>query len=182
MRLRTGAKSKMCFANSRVENSQPLEHLLRNDSEIFEAEIDRVLTTRALRTIGEMTRRVVNLSKLSSARIPSGQTAAYIREAARAYFYGLFQASVDMSRAALEQTLKEVLKLQGVEDFISFKKLRMKASERKILDDVTGRATKDFFRDASAVTHNRPTDSKTALQFPDRSRALIEQIYASASS
>jgi hypothetical protein len=159
------------------ERFEILERALLNEPEITEGEIDRVLTNRALAGIRDMTSRIVDLSKLHSVRIPSLQTATYVREATRSYIYGLFQASVVMSRAALEQALKEVLGLQGIKDFIPFKKLRKEASKKGILDTVTGPAAKDFFRDASAVTHHRPTDSKNALGILDRSRALIEQIY-----
>lgn len=171
-------EGREAFTDERLE---VLERALRNEPEITEGEIDRVLTSRALAEIGAMTRRIVDLSKLQSVRIPSRQTATYVREAARSYFYGLFQASVVMSRAALEQALKEVLGFQDTEDFIPFKELRKNASKKGILDDVTGEATKDFFREASAVTHHKPTDSEKALGILDRSRALIEQIYDKAS-
>ncbi len=157
-----------------------LDQAFRNEPEITEGEIDRVLTIRALGGISSMIRRIASLSKLQSVKIPSRQTATYVREATRSYVNSLFQASVVMSRAALEQALKEVLDLQGIEDFIPFKELCKEASKKKILDDVTGPATKDFFREASAVTHHKPTDSKTTLRILDHSRALIVQIYGAA--
>jgi hypothetical protein len=162
------------------ERFEILERALRSEPEITEHEIDRVFATRTLAGISGMTHRVVDLSKLQSARIPSPQTETYVREAARSYLYGLFQASVVMTRAALEQALKEVLELQGVEDFIPFADLRKQASKKGILDDVTGPATKDLFSEASGVTHHKPTDSGRALSILERSRGLIEQIYDKA--
>src|ERR1035438_10528642 len=50
-----------------------LEKGLQNDPEGFEIEIDRVLTCRALQEVPGMVKRLVSLSKLAAARIPSQQ-------------------------------------------------------------------------------------------------------------
>ncbi len=160
---------------------EPLEHILRDEPEIVESEIDRLLTTRVLSDMRNVVDRVVNLSKLPPAKIASDQTAKYVREAARAYFWGLFQASAAMSRVALEQALKEVLGRQGIEDYVSFKTLRKEAERKGILDPVTGPAACQIAKDANRVIHHRPTDPNSALEILARSRGLIVQIYAAAS-
>lgn len=159
-----------------------LEHALRNEPEITEGEIDRVLTSSVLSGVRGMVIRVTNLSKLERVSIPSEQTAKYIKEAARSYIYGLYQGSAAMSRVALEQALKEMLGLQGIEDFIPFKKLRKEAFEKKILDDKTCQAASDIANDASKVIHHRPTDAAGSLAILDGSRGLIVQIYKGAES
>jgi len=158
-----------------------LEKALRNEPDIAEGEIDRVLTTRALSGMRGMVDRLMKLSKLERVKTPSDQTAKYVREATRAYFYGLIQASAVMSRIALEQALKEVLGRQGIEDFVKFKELRNEAEQKGILDGVTGPAACEFAKDANEVIHHRPTDAKGALDILTRSRGLIVQIYTAAS-
>jgi hypothetical protein len=157
-----------------------LERALRKEPEITEGEIDRVLTRRSLSGMRGMVRRLVDLSKLDRVRIPSAQTAEYVREAAQSYVFGLYQCSAAMGRAALEQALKEVLERQGVEDFVSFKELRREAEEKKILDAVTGPAARKIARDASGVIHNQPANARLAFDILSGSRGLIVQIYAAA--
>ena len=158
------------------ERFEVLEKALRNVPEIAEGEIDRVLSTRMLLEVRGMVSRVTNLSKLERVRIPSDQTAKYVREAARSYIYGFYQGSAAMSRVALEQALKEVLGRQGIEDFVSFKSLRKEAKKSGILDEMTSRAVQDLSNDASAVIHHRPTDASGSLEILVRSRGLIVQV------
>ncbi|MGH9606071.1 MAG: hypothetical protein ACRD3N_10280 [Terracidiphilus sp.] len=167
-------EGREAFTDPRFE---VLERALRDESEITEGEIDRVLAGRVLLGVSGMVKRVVNLSKLDRTKIPSDQTERYVREAARSYLYGLYQASAAMSRVALEQSLKEVLGRQGTEDFIPFKRLRKEAERRGILDGVTGPAARKIAEDASEVIHRRPTDSAGALEILDGSRGLIVQVY-----
>lgn len=155
-----------------------LESALRNQPEILEGEIDRILTTRALSGIRGMVTRVVSLSKLDPVRIPSDQTAVYVREAAKAYVYGLFQASAAISRAALEQAIKEVLSRQGTGESIWFQKLLKKlketgALEEGIIDQIGKTAEK-----ANRVIHEGPTDRSGAFEILFESRALIVQVYS----
>jgi len=163
------------------EYSEPLEQMLRNEPEIGEAEIDRVLTTRALEGMREAVERVLHLQKLDLVRIPSNQTAKYVREAARSYIYGLFQCSAAMSRIGLEQALKEALGRQGTEDFVKFRELRKEAEQKGILDRVTGPAASKVAKDANDVIHHRLTDANGALDILTNSRGLIVRIYAAAS-
>lgn len=172
-------EGREAFTDGRFE---VLERALRNEPEITEGEIDRVLTVRALSEMRGIVMRVANLSKLDRVKIPSDQTSQYVREAARSYFYGLYQASAAMSRVALEQALKESLGRQGIEDFISFKQLRKDAKKRKILDGVTGPAACKIHKYASEVIHHRPADADGALAILVGSRGLIVQIYEAGHS
>ena len=82
-----------------------------------------------LRSVGSFVDRTMRLTKLRAATTPSKQTNYYIAEATRAYIYGLSMASVAMSRAALEQSLKERLGLQNSGEFYELKHLMLEASE-----------------------------------------------------
>ena len=54
-------------------------------------------------------KRLMKLSRLEALRLPSKVTNGYLREAVRTYIFGFPQASIALSRAALEQALKENL-------------------------------------------------------------------------
>jgi hypothetical protein len=117
------------------------------------------------------------MSKLTALRIPSGQTGVYIREAVRTYVYGFMQASAAMSRAALEQALKERLALQGTGTYIEFKRLVALAKEKKILDDKTAPAVRDTAKKANSVLHAEPIGEDGAFDVLIEVRGLLQQIY-----
>jgi hypothetical protein len=154
-----------------------LEKGLQNDPEGFEIEIDRVLTCRALQEVPGMVKRLTRMSKLTALRTPSDQTAVYIREAARVYVYGFMQASAAMSRAALEQALKERLAHQGTGAFITFQNLVDQAKKWKILDDKTARAVRDTAKKADLVLHAEPIGEDGAFDVLIEVRGLLQQIY-----
>jgi hypothetical protein len=154
-----------------------LEKGLQNDPELFEIEIDRVLSRQILESVPAIVKRFTQMSKLNALRIPSDQTGVYIREAARTYAYGFMQASAAMSRAALEQALKERLEYQGKRIFIEFKDLIKEARSLNILDDKTERAVRDTAKKANSVLHAKPIGESDAFDVLIEARGLIQQIY-----
>ncbi|HEY1903733.1 MAG TPA: DUF4145 domain-containing protein [Terracidiphilus sp.] len=154
-----------------------LEKGIQNDPETFEIEIDRVLSRQVLESVPAIVKRFARMSKLGALRVPSEQTGAYIREAARTYAYGFMQASAAMSRAALEQALKERLGCQGKDTFIPFQKLVNEARKRNILDDRTAPAMRDTAKKANSVLHAKPIGENDAFDVLIEARGLIQQIY-----
>jgi hypothetical protein len=73
-----------------------------------------------LREVNALERRTLRLAGLTAKFPASPQTNRYIREATHAYIKGLPLASVAMSRAALEQGLRDRLGLQKTEERRSF--------------------------------------------------------------
>jgi hypothetical protein len=106
--------------------------------------MDRVLSRRVLEDVSSMAKRYMQLSKLDAVRIPSDQTAVYIREAAQVYAHGFFQASSAMRRAAVEQALKERLGFQGMGERKGFRNLVKKAEEAGVLDPTVAEQARDF--------------------------------------
>ncbi|MGB8260176.1 MAG: hypothetical protein WCE75_07485, partial [Terracidiphilus sp.] len=125
-----------------------------------------------------MAKRLILLSKLKAVHTPSVQTAIYIREAARTYYFGLFQASAAMSRAALEQSIKERLGRQADGNYITFQDLIADAKKWRILDDSTLRQAKDTAKKADLVLHERPTDEDGALGVLIEVRGLLQEIHS----
>jgi hypothetical protein len=121
---------------------------------------------------------LILLSKLDGSHVPSGHTALYIREAARTYVYGFMQASAAMSRAAVEQALKERVGLQGTGDRISFRRLVKMAEEKGVLDaSAAGQARDHLAPEANAVLHHGPADDETTLRILDVARGVLNHIY-----
>jgi hypothetical protein len=61
---------------------------------------------------------LMKLSHLQAQEVPSQVTNTYVQEAVRTYILGLPLASVALSRAAMEQALKEGLGYQGTRVFV----------------------------------------------------------------
>jgi hypothetical protein len=154
------------------------EKALQNEPEITEGEIDRVVSCRALQSVSGMVKRLILLSKLDGIHTPSDQTSLYIREAARTYVHGFMQASAAMSRAAVEQALKEKTGLQGSEDHIGFKELVKRATKMNILDPTAAdQALKHVAYKANAVLHHGPADNETTLRVLDAARGVLRHVY-----
>jgi hypothetical protein len=126
-----------------------------------------------------MVKRLTKMSKLNALRNPSVQSAIYIQEAARTYIYGFMQSSTAMSRAALEQALKEQLAHQGTGAFIDFQALVDKAKKWNILGKNMARAVRESAKKADRVLHEAPTDESGAFEVLCDVRALLQKIYDS---
>ena len=71
--------------------------------------LDAKYSQELLERVPLFVNRTLKLAVLESKYSASAQTNMYIQEAARAYIYGLPLASVAISRAALEQSLRDRL-------------------------------------------------------------------------
>jgi hypothetical protein len=72
---------------------------------ILERYLDDCLSRRLVSEIPRMVARAIQLEPMSILPNPQADQNAYLREATRCYLYGLFNASVALSRSALEQAL-----------------------------------------------------------------------------
>ena len=167
--------SREGFAGKEIE---VLEGVVKNAPDLVLGELDDFLTRLLLEEVSGMAVRVVKLSRLDAPNRPSQATSVYIQEAARTYIYGFPQASVAISRAALEQALKERLGRQGAGEFITYQDFVAEATKWKILDNTTARMVRDTAKKADAVLHEEPTDQAGALEVLTEARALLQQIYS----
>lgn len=83
-----------------------------------------------------------------------------------------------MSRAALEQALKERLALQGKGIFIDFQDLVKNAVKWNILDKDTARIVRRTAKKADEVLHEAPIGEAGALEVFDAVRGLLQHIYS----
>ena len=121
---------------------------------------------------------MMQLLRLEGSRLPSKTTNAYLQEAVRTYIFGFPQASVALSRAALEQALKESLALQLSGVFISFQELLKEAGKWNILDGATEDMARDVANAGDEVMHERPSDLRRAAEVLAKVRGLLQHIYS----
>ena len=104
----------------------PFEKMLAVTPNLIDELLDERFTRDVINAVPGYVRRTMQLSRLEGCRIPSKMTNRYLQEAARTYIFGLPQAAVALCRAALEQSLKEKLKIQGASTFVTMNTLLKK--------------------------------------------------------
>ena len=160
------------------EGLDAIEGLVKKSPDSISGQLDDFITRLLLEDVPGMVRRVIKLSRLEATTHPSITTAVYVQEAVRMYIYGFTQASVAISRAALEQALKERLGRQGDGSFIPFQDLVEEAKRWNILDATTARQVRDTAKKADRVLHERPTDQEGAWEILIEVRGLLQEIYS----
>jgi len=106
-----------------------------------------------------------------------GRRAVYLREAVRTYILGLPQASVALSRAALEQALKENIGYQGTGTFVRMNDLLDEAEGAQIIDQTVRRMARDIADQADDVLHEKPTSLAYAYEVLIKLRGVLQHVY-----
>jgi len=158
---------------------QKFEEVIRTAPELVSLFLDEHYTKTMLGEIGAYVARTLELSHIQADTTPSQTTNTYLRESTRTYVHGLPQACVALSRAALEQSLKEVLGHQMTGGYLTFRALVDDGLKWGILDKATARMARSLAREGDAVLHERPTDLKRASEVLIGVRGLVQQIYSS---
>jgi hypothetical protein len=85
-----------------------------------------------------------------------------------------------MSRAALEQALKDRLGRQGAGAYITFADLVTEARRCNILSVITARAARDLAKSCNDLLHEKPVENDDqALEILAAVRSLLQDIYSS---
>jgi len=123
-------KNVVCYvlaSREMVVPSRPvltqLEGLVQAAPDLVAESLNEHNTRQLIAEIPGYVQRTLEFSRLEAERVPSQITNTYLREAVRTYIYGLPQASVALSRSALEQSLKEALGRQGSGEYVRFQDL-----------------------------------------------------------
>jgi hypothetical protein len=155
------------------------EALVQAEPDLVAAFLDEHYTRQLIAGVAGYVERTMEFSRMEAERVPSEVTNTYLREAVRTYTFGLPQATVALSRAALEQALKETLGRQGSGEHISFQYLVGQAETWGILDKTAARMARKLAKEGDDVLHEKPTDLKKAREVLVGIRGLVQQIYSS---
>lgn len=158
---------------------QELEEVINKAPEAVSLFLDDYYTKTMLGEIGAYVARTLELTHMQAESCPSEITNTYLREATRTYVHGLPQACVALSRAALEQSLKDVLGHQLSGTYLTFQALVDDASKWGVLDKLTAKIARKLAKEGDAVLHERPTDLERASEVLIGVRRLVQQIYSS---
>jgi hypothetical protein len=156
-----------------------LETLVQIEPELVANFLDEHYTRQLIAEISGYVQRTLEFSRLEAERVPSEITNTYLREAVRTYIYGLPQACVALSRAALEQSIKETLGLQGSREYLSFQDLVSRAVTWNVLDKPMAKMVRNLAKEGDSVLHEGPTNLDKAKEILVGIRGLVQQIYSS---
>jgi hypothetical protein len=165
----------------RSEDLSVFEQFADADPDLTESLLDEHYTMAALNDIASVVQRTLRLAQLRASTTPSKQTNRYVQEAARAYILDLPMASVAMSRAALEQALKDRLGRQGAGTYITFADLVTEARRCNILSVKTARIARDLAKSCNDLLHEKPVkNDDQAFEILAAVRSLLQGICSSS--
>jgi hypothetical protein len=156
-----------------------IEHLFESSPEVIEDILDERFTRDFVHSVSGCVERLLQLSRLEGSRIPSKITNGYLREAIRAYVLGLPQASVALSRAAMEQALKENIGYQSTRTFVRMNDLLDEAEGAEVIDPTIRIAARSVADEADDVLHEKPTSLDKAYDVLLNLRGILQHLYRS---
>jgi hypothetical protein len=140
--------------------------------------LDTEYTRRFLGMVPGCVDRTLLLVSLEAKYKPSAQTNQYIREATKAYVLGLPLASVAMSRAALEQALRDRLALQQTDERKTFDELVKDAQRWNLVSDGPRPSIREVNKRCNEVMHQKPVNKEEALELLGAARSEIERLFS----
>ena len=155
-----------------------LEQALMSHSYLVETLLNDRFTRDLVGQVPGYVERTLQLSRLKAAQPPSKVTNGYLQEAVRTYIFGLPQASVALSRAALEQALKEGLGYQSSNTFVEMKDLLKEAETAGVIDHAHRTFARQVANAADDVLHEKPTTLPKALDVLIKMRGILEFVYS----
>jgi hypothetical protein len=145
----------------------------------LEDSLDSYYVRKVLRDAPKLVLRTLQLETMATQEIPQTNGAFYLREATRCYIHGFWGACVALSRAAVEQALKEaVAKAVGATASDSKLSTLVESARRLRLADPAVLSLADEVRIAGNRTvHNKASDQPEAWDTLVRVRAVLLALY-----
>lgn len=155
-----------------------LDKCVDNARDMVEELLDDRFTRDVINEVPGYVTRILDLSQLKCTTLPSKATNGYLREAVRTYVLGLPQASVALSRAALEQALKEGMGYQSSKSFVRMNDLLEEAETAGVIDNAYRQLARDVATAADDVLHEKPTTLSNARDVLIKMRGILQFIYS----
>ena len=155
-----------------------IEKLVMDSPDLIKHFLDERFTKEVVYAVSGYVKRTLQLSRMEGSKVPSNITNGYLQEAVRTYILGLPQASVALSRAALEQALKEKLGLQLSGQYKAFQNLLDDARKWHILDKAMELCAREVANAGDGVMHEKPTTLAESLDVLTKLRGVLRHIYS----
>ena len=170
-------KSRETITDNRLNK---LEVLVETSRDLIEDFLDDRFTVEAVDGVQSSVKRLMKLSRLEALRLPSTVTNGYLREAVRTYIFGFPQASIALSRAALEQALKEGIGYQSTGTFVKMDDLLDEAETAGVIDGTIRKLARQVADEADDVLHEKAASESKAYDVLILLRGVLQHVYAEA--
>jgi hypothetical protein len=146
-----------------------------------EVRLDQMYCTVLLQEVPNFVKRTQALRAIALSGIPNAEYFVYLREAAHCYISGLPQAAVALSRAAVENRLKEVCAKRFGLDAVENADLITLIDNVAVRGQILSKPHRDLAHliriAGNDVLHDEPTDSDAALQVVEAARDVIRALH-----
>jgi hypothetical protein len=162
-----------------TEESHRLVRLLRDYPDSCAWLLDDHLSKVLVSQIPRMVKRILRFQPIVVPAVPDAAVNAYLREAVRAYWFGLFQAAVSLARAALEHALRQRVPY-GEQQRWSLDMLIEAADRGKLLAPAELQLATQVQHIANRVLHSKPCRPDEAFDALVSARGVMETLYGRA--
>jgi len=152
---------------------------LHSQKDVLEYSLDDHYSRHFLREVPKIVKRAVKLEPLFITRPIAERVEIYVREATRAYLFGLFQASIALARSALEESLKERLRagaplLAQSDELLA---LLRAATLAKLLGGSLLQSAHDVRKAGNTVLHGSRCGDQDAFDVLIKTRKVLDALH-----
>jgi hypothetical protein len=139
-----------------------IESLFGDVGAPLDEEIEHYYVRDMLARVPKMANRTTKLSHIMPNKAPRGPTEVFLKEATRAYLFGFWDASVALSRAAVEQGLRQAAKERFNQNLDTLRELIDAGLRLGLLDGPHADLASTVVRVGNQVLHRQPADETQA--------------------
>ena len=131
-----------------------------------------------IKVLARLNKKTFNLEAPPITGLAPASVISYLRESTRCWLYGFHGASVALSRACLENALKERLPA-GDRAASQLESLIDAANRGRLLDDCMAELAHTVRKAANRFLHGQNITEKDSRETLDATRSIVEQIFSS---
>ncbi len=153
---------------------------LHSRKNALEYSLDDHYSRYFLREVPKIVKRALKLEPLFIRKPIAERVEIYVREATRAYLFGLFQASIALARSALEESLKGHLRADApmLAQSDELLVLLRAAALSKLLNGALLQSAHDVRKAANAVLHGSRCGDMDAFEVLIKTRKVLDALHS----
>jgi len=150
-----------------------IESLFKDAGAAVDEEIEHYYVRDMLARVPKMVNRTMKLSHIVPQEALLGPAEVYLKEATRSYLFGFWDASVALSRAAVEQGLRQAAKDRFNQNLDTLRELIEAGLRLGLLDGPHAYLAGSVARAGNQVLHKQPADETEAWDVPWAARGVL---------
>jgi hypothetical protein len=153
--------------------AEKIESLFRDAGAPLDEQIEHYYVRDMLTRVPKTVARTMKLSHIIPNRVVPGPTEVYLKEATRTYLFGFWDASVALSRAAVEQGLRQAAKERFNQNPDTLRELIDGGFRLGLLDRPHADLASNVVRAGNQVLHRQPADETQAWDVLCAARGVL---------